>query len=224
MAIQHSQDAVVKQRIIPHMNADHQDSIVRYLEHLLNVSSFLARNARIEDMTLDSITVRSSGKRYLIPLEPPMDSWRDARERLVRMDKDAIEALGRSDITVKEYKRPEGFLGVVFVTCAATFVAFCRKANFLPGSFLYEVVLKHVPWFASFCAKIQPVLFYTMVAIHVGEVIKMVNTRLRKHSVPVACRLWWMWVLSAFIEGFGAFKRFDAIVKAKTAEKETKKH
>lgn len=221
MATQQLQDAAAKQRIIPHMNADHQDSVVRYLEHLLNVPSFVARNARIEDMTLDSITIRSSGKRYLVPLEPPMDSWRDARERLVRMDKDAIQALGRSDITVKEYRRARGFLAVIFVTCAVTFAGFCRKSNFLPGSYLYEV-LKYFPGFASFCVKIQPIFFYTMVALHAGEAITMANTRLRKHSVPLACRLWWAWVLSTFIEGVGAFQRFDAIVKAK--EKEIKKH
>jgi len=214
MATQASQDAAAKQRVIPHMNADHQDSIVRYLEHLLNVSSFAARNARIEDMTLNSVTVRSNSKRYVIPLEPPMDSWRDARERLVRMDKDAIQALGRSDITVKEYRRPRGFHAVVFVACALTFAAFCRMSNFLPGSYLYEVVLKHFPGFASFCAKIQPILFYTMFAVHAGEAITMAKTRLRKHSVPVASRLWWTWVLSTLIEGVGAFQRFDAIVKA----------
>ena len=183
--------------------------VVRYLEYLLNVPSFVARNAQIEDMTLDSITIRSSGKRYLVPLEPPMDSWRDARERLVRMDKDAIQALGRSDITVKEYRRPRGFLAVVFVTCAVTFAAFCRKSSFLPGSYLYEILLKYFPGFASFCAKIQPILFYTMVALHTGEAITMANTKLRKHSVPVACRLWWAWVLSTFIEGVGAFQRYN---------------
>ena len=138
-----------------------------------------------------------------------MDSWRDARERLVRMDKDAIQALGRSDITVKQYRRPRGFHAVVFVTCAVTFAAFCRKSNFFPGSYLYEVLLKYFPRFASFCAKIQPILFYTMVALHAGEAITMANTRLRKHSVPVACRLWWAWVLSTFIEGVCAFQRYD---------------
>jgi hypothetical protein len=47
--------------------------------------------------------------------------------------------------------------------------------------------------------------------------------RLRPHRVPVTSRLWWTWMTSCFIEGFGAFKRFDAIVRREKAKKEQQK-
>ncbi|OCK80837.1 hypothetical protein K432DRAFT_425437 [Lepidopterella palustris CBS 459.81] len=224
MATQASQDTAVKERIIHHMNADHQDSLVRYLEHYLQVSSFAARNALMEDMSMDSITVTSNGKRYLIPLEPPMDSWRDSRDRLVKMDKVATSALGRSEITVKEYRRPQGLHAVVFVVCAFTFLLFARNANFLPGSYSYHALLKHFPNFSAFCARIQPLVLNVMIVVHGSEAYYMATRKLRKHSVPVGSMLWFQWTISNFIEGVGAFQRFNAIVNAITTERETKAH
>lgn len=40
-------ELAAKTRIITHMNNDHQDSLVRYLEAYHNLSSFTARNAKI---------------------------------------------------------------------------------------------------------------------------------------------------------------------------------
>ena len=125
-----AKDAAMKQRIITHMNTDHQDSLIRYLEHFHCVSSFSARNAHLEDITFSSLTIKSSGRNYTIPIKPPMTAWSEARPRVVAMDAEAVEALARSNITVKKYVKPYGFMLVVYIACLLTFIGFSRRANF----------------------------------------------------------------------------------------------
>ncbi|KAL8626103.1 hypothetical protein Q9189_008215 [Teloschistes chrysophthalmus] len=98
-----SQDEAAKARIIKHMNTDHQDSLIRYLEHFCHLSSFSAANAKLESLTLGSLSISSRlGRIHLIPIQPPMASWSEARTRFAALDGEAVKGLGRSDITVKE--------------------------------------------------------------------------------------------------------------------------
>ncbi|KAF2808908.1 integral membrane protein-like protein [Mytilinidion resinicola] len=219
-----AQDQVAKGRIIPHMNSEHGDSISRYLEHFLHVSSFAARNAKLEDVSFSSLTIRSSGGRYTVPLAPPLASWSEARERLIAMDQEAVKGLDRSPITVTTYTRPRGWHLGVFLACLLGYFSFSRPANFQPGSYLYEILLKHVPSFAEFMAPKAYIALASMVVIHGTEAYLMATTKLRKHSVPVGSSLWWTWMSSTFIEGFCAFQRIDAIVRKRTKEVEGKKH
>lgn len=225
MADQAAKDAASKQRIVTHMNADHQDSLIRYLEHFCNLSSYAARNAKLVDVTFDSLTILSSdGSPHSISIKPSMNSWSEVRPRVVAMDAEAVAALGRSNITVKKYKRPKGFMAVVFVATACTFVLFSKRSNFQPGSFVYDSVMRHVPGFAKFCYKIQPMVIYPMVVLHSGEAIYMERSRLEKHTVPKFSKLWWKWLLSTFVEGVGAFVRFDRIVEIEEVKKANAKH
>ncbi|KAF4542999.1 protein of unknown function DUF2470 [Lasiodiplodia theobromae] len=217
------QEAAAKQRIVSHMNADHQDSIARYVEHYCKASSFTASKARLSDISLGSMSVDAAGRQFTIPLEPPMQSWREARERLVQMDRDCLVGLGRSDITVKQYTRPRGAHAVVFVVCALTYVLVSRRANALPGSFIYDHVLSYSPGFAAFVAQVQPVVLALMIGIHVVEASIMAR-RLQRHNVAQLSGLWWQWVASCFIEGFGALQRVDALVQQARREKEKQKH
>lgn len=223
MADPAAQEAAAKQRIVSHMNADHQDSIVRYVEHYCKVSSLAARNARLVDITLGSMSIEAAGKKFSVPLEPPMQSWREARERLVQMDKETLAGLGRSDITVKQYTRPRGAHAVVFTVCALTYVLVSRRANALPGSFIYDHVLSYSPGFASFVAQVQPIVLALMVGIHVVEASVMAR-RLQRHNVAPLSGLWWQWIASCFIEGFGALQRVDALVQQGRREKEKQQH
>ena len=219
-----SEDVVMKERIITHMNNDHQDSLIRYLEHYCGVSSFSARNAHLEDVTFSSLIVSSNGQSYNVPIEPPMTSWSDVRPRVVAMDAEAVAGLGRSSITVKQYARPYGFMLIVFIASLLTYVNFSRRANFMPGSLLYDSLLRYVPQFADFCWRIQPLVIYPMVLLHSCEAISMARSRLVRHSVPIGSRLWLCWVSSAFIEGYGSFIRFDMLVKEEEARKAKVKH
>ncbi|KAI9869453.1 MAG: hypothetical protein M1813_000242 [Trichoglossum hirsutum] len=217
-------DDAAKTRIIKHMNADHQDSLVRYLEHFSYLPPSLARNARIIDISLDSLTLVSSGIRTVIPLEPPMASWSEARERMVKMDKAAITGLGRSDITIKEYAPPTGVGAVAFVLCLSTLLAFRTRRNFESGSLLYDILLASFPAVASFFHTIQPWLFYPMISLHAAEAVHFERSRLGHHSVPRWSQLWWLYVLTHFVEGITSFWRFDRLVERKKAERAKEKH
>jgi hypothetical protein len=149
------------------------------------------------------MTVEASGETYTIPLEPPMKTFREARERLVSMDSDTIVGLKRSKITVKEYRAPKGFHAVVFVTCLGTYFLLGRPANYLPGSLLHD----YVPAFAEFVHRVRDWVLYPMVALHLCESYLM-RRKLERHSVALFSTVWWLWVVSAFIEGMGSFKRF----------------
>lgn len=176
------------------------------MEFYKDLSSFAARDARLESMQLDSLAIRCGGKLYTIPLSPPLASLKEARERVVQMDQDAIRGLDRSEITVKEYRRPRGLHAVVFGLCLFTYIAFSRRQNVLPGSPIYDYLLKYSPG-SGYFASIQPALITLMVGIHVAEAAVMVG-RLRKHSVPLLSWLWWTWTISTFVEGYGAFQRY----------------
>ena len=225
MAEQASKDAAAKQRIITHMNTDHQDSLVRYLEHFCRLSSFSARNAKLADITFNSLTIHASnGTPHTIPIEPPMTSWSEARPRVVAMDAEAVSGLNRSNITVKKFKGPKGFMAVVFMAAAVTFVVFSKRTNFEPGSVIYEKVMRHLPNFNRFCHTIQPVVLYPMIALHSWEAYHMDQTRLEKHSIPRFSKLWWKWILMTFIGGVGLFKSFDSIVEEEEAKRASAKH
>jgi len=156
-------------------------------------------------MDLNSLHIRCGGALYTIPLDPPLSSLKEARERVVQMDREAIAGLGRS--AVKEYRSPKGFHAVVFGLCLFTYVVFSRRGNVLPGSLVYDYLLKHVPG-SSYFAGIQPAVLWLMVGIHAAEAVVMAR-RLGRHSVPLLSRLWWMWVGSCFIEGYGSFQRWS---------------
>lgn len=132
--------------------------------------------------------------------------------------------LNRSDISVKKYTRPKGLMTIPFIAVACTLLAFCRRGNFQTGSFLYDTVLIYAPGFAQWCFKIQPLILYPVLVIHSGECIYMERSRLQRHTVPRFSKVWWMWMLSTFFEGTGAFMRFDEIVKEEKVMKANKEY
>ncbi|KAG9780832.1 hypothetical protein KCU88_g3624, partial [Aureobasidium melanogenum] len=97
--------AAIKSRIITHMNADHALSLRLYLTQYSHVPLPATKTAQMQDITLDHIIITlgpsspASG-RYRIPLDPPMKSLLEARERLVAMHNDCLAALDLSDVIV----------------------------------------------------------------------------------------------------------------------------
>lgn len=178
--------------------------VIRYLESYHHLPGYQAYNGKISDVSLEYIAFECAGMNYRTPLDPPMSSFREARERLVQMDKECLEALGRSDITIKEFIAPTGWYLVLFGIVSTTLVAFRTRANFESGSFISAVVPQS---FARFCWTIQPLIWYGMLAIHGAETWNMARGRLRKHNVNIRSRVWWLWIATTFIEGVGAYNR-----------------
>ncbi|KAF2093304.1 hypothetical protein NA57DRAFT_81636 [Rhizodiscina lignyota] len=239
-----NEDAVRK-RVIAHMNADHQDSLIRYLRHQHDLDESTASNARLIDINPKQVILVASNKCYTLPMSPPMASLKESRERLIAMDEEARKALGlppadgghngqvangaakepsRTSTLVKRYVPPSGFHLVVFLACLATFTVFSRQEHVRPGSPLYDRALKHVPAFAEFCQRIQLWVFSAMLVIHTTEASFMGFGRLRKYGVTIGSPLWLTWVGSCFIEGFGSFQRLDQLVKREKEVKENHSH
>ncbi|KAF1978204.1 integral membrane protein-like protein [Bimuria novae-zelandiae CBS 107.79] len=212
MASLEAQEAAVKERIVNHMNKDHGDSVRRYLEAFKQKSFYQVRDARLTDVTLDDMKFNCGGQQVIIPFDPPMKGLKEARERLVQLDKDALKALGRSNITITKYIPPwtPGF-------------HFIHLLNFTPGSYLHDGLLFQFPRFSEFCLSIQPILLSLMFAIHVIEAAIMVK-KLSRHGLTPFDGVWWAWVGSAFNEGWTSFQRANALIDEKRAEKDAKKH
>ncbi|KAH8700472.1 integral membrane protein [Talaromyces proteolyticus] len=212
-----------QEQICAHMNANHQDSLAFFLQVYNRVPRRESQSAKLEEVRLTGLTIttgHSTNKtHYFVPFEPALSSISEVREQVVGMHHHCLKALGRSDITIKEYRPPTGFPAVIFTTCLLTFIAFSRRANFEPGSQLYDLVLRHVPGFAVFCHTIQPLLIILMVAIHLAEAIYLSLYRLKPHNIPFGSRLWLCWFINNFIEGFTCLQRFDALVERERAKK-----
>ena len=210
----------MKKRIITHMNADHRDSLRLFLEHYNKVPSKLAADARLEDVELGHLILQSKAGRLYIPLDPPMKSWSEARERMVQMHHTALKSLDRSDIVVTKFLPPATPVQVmIFAAVCASFAAFSRRANFTKDSMLDQLVLHQYPGFERFCFTLQPYVIVFMVGLHSIEAVFMERTRLRKYNVERGSTLWWKWMVSCFLEGLFSFKRFDSLVKTEEDKK-----
>jgi hypothetical protein len=161
----------------------------------------------------------------VVAFDPPLTSFREARERLVQMDKDALKALGQSEIRITKFVHAytDAISAINFTTCILTFAAFCRPGNFQPGSLLFDRLLYRFPGFSSFCLTIQPFLFTIMLGIHAYEVTLMV-TKLEKHGLLMDSGIFWAWLGTCFVEGFTSFMRLNTLISERTKEKESKKH
>ncbi|KAK2756228.1 hypothetical protein FQN54_005636 [Arachnomyces sp. PD_36] len=210
-------EAAARQRIITHMNNDHQVALLAYLRVYCNVTAKSSFTPKMEDVNLLSMVISYGGSRYSVPVDPPMKSLRESRSRLFDMRSRCFEQLGESDITLREYAIPRGLHALIFSLCLSGYICLSQPSNFLPGSFLYTYVFGHFPKVANFFYTVQPAMFYSMILIHVVEASLMAVKVLKPHRVPVFSGLWWTWMISTFIEGYGAFQRTDMLVKKERA-------
>ncbi|KAI8934775.1 hypothetical protein NX059_008462 [Plenodomus lindquistii] len=225
MATPEAQEAAAKQRIIKHMNADHHDSIRRYVEAYASTSIFKSRDAQMIDIDLNHMTFSCGGDQSVVTFDPPMKAMREARERLVRLDKDALHVLGRSDITITEFVPAYVKLGHLwnFTQCLLCFLLLPRAANFKPGSLLYDTILFPVPALADFIARIAWRVLMFMIPLHLVEAGLMAR-KLAKHGCTFQDGLWWKWVGTCFVEGITSFWRLDEFIQGKQKEKDARKH
>lgn len=224
----------MKNRVITHMNADHASSLKLFLQHYNSVPARLATNPKLDTIALDQLTITthtasgSSTGRYVIPLNPPLSSWSEARDRMVSMHHASLAALGLSDIAITAYVRPRGFQLVVFVACAVCFVSFPRRANFAEksGGLVYSFwsVFGLFPGLARFAYYVQPYIVALLAGVHAFEVLWLGMPRLKRHRVEMWSPLWWKWVSSNFVEGVGATMRMDALVREGEEKKRAGKH
>jgi len=228
-------DAAVQQRIIRHMNADHQNALSAFAQYYGKITSSQATGAYMTDINLSAFTLSvpslhkpsndinvnhktiadNETQSVTIPLEPPMKSYRDARERMASMAKEACAAYGVSEYVINKYSNPP-FVSI-FVACSFLFslYAFASPENFAKGHWIRKYGLLNIALFADFLEKYSKQVGVFLVALHLGEVAIFWRTRIWKYHMK-SKRARALWSVDCFLEGFGAFKRFDdMVVKAK---------
>jgi hypothetical protein len=122
------------------------------------------------------------------------------------MDAEVVAALDRSPVSVKTFVAPRGLHAVVWVVCATTFAMVVSEASVREGGWAYEGLLKWVPGLAGFTQWARVYVLLAMLLIHVTEAYLMTK-RMEKHSVKLFGAVWWAWVGTCFVEGYGAFQR-----------------
>jgi hypothetical protein len=221
-----SKDAAMQQRIITHMNADHQPSLSLYLQHYLALSPRAARNPTLTSISLSSLSILTrDGKTHTIPFKPPMTSYAEARTRTVEMDREAREALGVSSIRITTFSPPKSpfHLTILFLVLL-TFTIFLTRQKIVPGTLVYDRILPYFPGGPTWFLWIANTILLPVLAIHITETVVMERTRLRKYGVERGSGLWWVWMVDCFLEGYGSFQRFDGLVEGKRREAEKAKH
>lgn len=205
-------------RIINHMNKDHGPELSRYLQHFARVPSYRAKSPVLTAFSLEKMTIRTAdGLEHVVPIDPPMGSYAEARKRAVEMDAAARKGLGLGDVDVQEFTPPRP-LGV-FITAAVTlyFACYFSLPWQVPGSRLYAFWDAVHPGGAPMQGWLVRTIFPAVVGIHLFEVLLLDRTRLAKYGVRRWSGVWWKWALSCFMEGFPVFSRFDGLVKKKRA-------
>lgn len=176
----------------------------------------------MSSLDLNGMTLSCQGKDYRIPFNPPMSSYRDARERAVRMDKEALEGLGRSDITITEFiPATAPRWAIAFWTISFIFVAYSQRWWFAQGQFVEQFLGSG---FAKLSWYTQPYVISFMLFMHTWESIYFAYSRLLKHSINPRTSLFWKWWATGWIEGFNVFLRFDQLVKRKREAKAKQQH
>ncbi|KAF2873226.1 hypothetical protein BDV95DRAFT_593585 [Massariosphaeria phaeospora] len=225
-----AQEAAARERIIKHMNADHQHSLRRYLETSVHPAppSRALPSARMTSISPTSMTLgyttSNTPKTHTIAFSPPLASLSQARERLVQLDADALRTLHRDPVTITTFIPPTAHAGHLFnfSVCLTTYLVFgLFPGVFAPGSVVWGVA----PRFAAWCAGWRWLLVGIMAAIHAVETVLMVRL-LAKHGVKRGNGgwVWWAWVATSFVEGATSFWRIEGWVKERRREKEGKKH
>ena len=184
-----------------------------------------SRSAQMIDIDLNHMKFECGGQEAIIAFDPPMKAFREARERLVQIDKEALKTLGRSDISITTfipaYTRPGHLWN--FMQCVLVFILLPRPANWQPGSLLYDNVLYLVPGVANFAARSGWLIFSVMLPIHLTEGVIMAR-KLAKHGCTFLDAVWWKWVGTCVVEGITSFWRLDGLIDEKRRQKEAKKH
>ena len=94
----------------------------------------------------------------------------------------------------------------------------------MAGTWFYDNVLPWFPGGGEWFVWTAKTIALPVVGIHMTEATLLDRTRLQKYGVERGGALWWKWMASALIEGFGCFQRIDTAVRRMEREAEKEKH
>lgn len=217
--------AARQQRILNHVNRDHKEALSHYLQHFTKVPAAAAStpdsHPELLDVSLEQMIVRAGdGQVHTIDFAPPLSSWDEMRVRLVEMDTTARDAL--YDVTITEWAPPRGAAAAVFSAVSFYFVCYATLPLVVPGSAPWRALEAVFPGGAPAFRWLVKAIFLPVLGIHMAEAVAFDQIRLKRHGVPRWSKLWWIWELNMFVEGFTCWKRIDAMIKEKKEAKAQK--
>ncbi|QRW00771.1 50S ribosomal protein L3 [Ceratobasidium sp. AG-Ba] len=212
---------MIKDRIIRHMNADHQDSLVHYLRHYTKASASEAATAQLIDintagMTITRVTEPNGPPRpVVVPIEPPMQSLGEARERLVAMSHESLEGLGLSRWKVEKYPLPT-LTGLVYAVVSCTLLAMLLfpDQTLPPGAEARQLFLFDSDKAARFLYRYQREGRSIIMGTAVFHAAVRMRRRLKRHCYASSWPVWVTWLIVALLEGPIACRSFDRTVRA----------
>ncbi|KAG9123075.1 hypothetical protein FRC07_000263 [Ceratobasidium sp. 392] len=219
--------ATIKDRIIRHMNADHQDSLAHYLQYYAKASPSEATTAELVDintggMTITRITEPNGPPRpIVVPIDPPMDSLSQARERLVAMEFESLEGLGLSRWKIDTYPVPT-LAGSIYAisSCALLALLLFPDQRLRPGAKARQFLLFDSENVARFLYMYQREGRSVIMGVAVYNAVMRMRRRLKRHCYASSWGIWATWFTAALLEGPFACWTFDRNVQ--TAESKVK--
>lgn len=218
-----------KNRIISHMNKDHQIALVDYVVIYGNVklSSFIADSAKITDVNEEQLVLsykdKSGAEKALtivwnnaIETEGVrVASMKDIKAKLIAMAKYAAHKQGFSHVQIKKAilpVRPTGYLMYVYaVVTIITLYDNQLLRTWLADTSFFSGVGTHLPFLGRVVKYFEEHIVnisLTVYAIHTVEAIAVTLPRTRKYRVPYPQNI--LWLIMNFFEGFPSFLRLTA--------------
>ncbi|BGO96979.1 hypothetical protein JCM10021v2_000618 [Rhodotorula toruloides] len=186
----------VAQRIMAHMNNDHEDSLGHYLVHFGRIPSRLAHShPQITTFTtpLMKIAYGPAGKRkeWTYEFSPPMHAG-EARKRLEAMHQEAKVALGISDVTIDRVILPIGAYGGALLCTALTAAILYASPSRLSSTLKYQSHILFAPIVRALGLKDSPrnigraIQGFWLVALygaHLAEALYCLPPHLKAYNV-----------------------------------------
>ncbi|MCJ1394089.1 hypothetical protein MMC18_006967 [Xylographa bjoerkii] len=213
-----------QQRLLNYINTTYPETLARFLEHY--VTAFDAQRPRLTAITPSSLTIaytNGTASSFIlhssksIPIDPPLSSLclPEVEARLLAMDAEceaAIERGGRSELAITEYRAPQGWQIGAAAWIASMMVTYAVETFGGEGWRASELLGLGQRWGWWYRLGLG-VTFWVVVVLHVGESAGIMLPMLWKYNVKVGTGLWWRWVGSHAVEGWGAIVRFRGMVK-----------
>lgn len=220
-------DPSTKERIINHMNKDHQLALADYLVVYAKkaVSTFRPSSVQISDINTEIIKLRfeeSNGTIKTIELEwnkvdepenVVVESASDIKPKLVSMAKHAARKQGYSHLKVKKAVFEFSGMSYFMYGFAAVFTATLVKPDLIRG-ILTTVGLGENPLLSKwlFVERNIKAIYCTIYGIHLMEALLVMRPMTRRYRMSTETAL--KWAGMNYIEGFLAILRLKKVVKS----------
>ncbi|KAJ8103094.1 hypothetical protein POJ06DRAFT_246564 [Lipomyces tetrasporus] len=215
----------MKQRILSHMNKDHQVSLKDYLLFYKGITP--TRNIEMRDITLEYITigyeiVHNRGIDQLeakIEFNPPMKSLADGRDVLVGMAMQASEGLGYATVTpVDKFILPTWrSIPIMVLVLVSTYYVYWNPTAINDSE---SVLRKYKVYGIEIVPLLMKAGYWAGIVFHAIETLTLyIWTGM--YRVPMLKRT--AWCICAFLEGFPAIGRFRTLMEENDKSSENTK-